>query len=315
MDQRIPEPIRPTLRDYISLVNQQLPGLMKAWFIEGSIALGGFNEHFSDIDFLVVLDRTATPAETESLRLIHKTIEKNYPQREFMGNYLPADAWSLFDGQSGSPLRYHHDILRPQRRFDLDSVEGWILKHHGIALIGPDPQSLPFTVDWNVIIRKMRENLNSYWADYTRRPHRIISLYSDWGIQWTVLGVLRQFYSFKENSITTKNKAGEYALTCMPTRWHRLIQEAIDIRECKETSAYRFRIMRAIDTINFVKYVIRICNASFIGSTQICGVKLTKFQTRPGCPPHLGASSLTFPDVGVCKKAYVLRLFQPHKSA
>jgi predicted nucleotidyltransferase len=264
MDQRIPEPVRPILQDYIALVNQRLPGLIKAWFIEGSIALEGFNEHFSDIDFLVVLDRTATSAEIESLRLIHKTIEKDYPKREIMGNYLPTDAWSLFNGQRESHLRYHRDILQPQKRFDLDSVEGWILKHHGIALIGPDPQSLRFTVDWNVIIRKMRGNLNSYWAGYTRRPNRIISLYSDWGIQWTVLGVLRQFYSFREDSITTKIEAGEYALTCMPTRWHRLIQEAIDIRECKPASAYRFRIMRVIDTINFVKYVIRICNASFI---------------------------------------------------
>jgi hypothetical protein len=74
MHPRIPEPIRPTLQDYVSLVNQQLAGLMKACFIEGSIALGGFNEHFSDIDFVAVLARAATPAEIDSLRLIHKTI-------------------------------------------------------------------------------------------------------------------------------------------------------------------------------------------------------------------------------------------------
>jgi hypothetical protein len=47
MHPRIPEPIRPTLQNYVSLVNQQVPGLVKACFIEGSIALGEFNEHFS----------------------------------------------------------------------------------------------------------------------------------------------------------------------------------------------------------------------------------------------------------------------------
>jgi hypothetical protein len=264
MHQRIPELIRPTLQDYISLVNQQLPALMKACFIEGSIALGEFNEHFSDIDFVAVLNRAATPAEIESLQLIHRTIEKCHPQWNMMGSYLQSDDWSHFDGQGELHLQYHHGILQPQKRFELNSVEGWILKHHGIALVGPDPQGLPFTVDWNVLIHKMRENLNSFWASYTRRPKRIIMLYSDWGIQWTVLGVLRQFYSFRENSITTKTKAGEYALTCMPSQWQRLIQEAISIRECKTTSAYRFRIVRAIDTINFLKYVIHICNASFI---------------------------------------------------
>jgi hypothetical protein len=53
----------------------------------------------------------------------------------------------------------------------------------------------------------------------------------------------------------------------------------------------------------------------FKGSTQICGIKLTKFQARPGCPPHPGARGLVFPDVGVCEKVVFLRLFQPHKSA
>ncbi len=88
MDQRIPEPIRPILQDYISLVAQRLPGLMQACFIEGSIALGGFNEHFSDIDFVAVLNRTVTPAEIESLSLIHRTVKKCHSQWKMMGSYL-----------------------------------------------------------------------------------------------------------------------------------------------------------------------------------------------------------------------------------
>jgi hypothetical protein len=88
-------------------------------------------------------------------------------------------------------------------------------------------------------------------------------MYSDWGIQWTVLGVLRKFYSFRENSITTKVKAGEYALTCLPACWHRLIREAINIREGKETSAYQLRIARTIEAVRFLKFIIQTCNATF----------------------------------------------------
>ena len=180
-----------------------------------------------------------------------------------MGSYLQSDSFCHFDDQGESHLNYHDGVLQPHRRFELNSVEGWILKRHGIAIIGPDPQGLPFTIDWNLLIHKMRENLNSYWASWTRRPLRIIMLFSDWGIQWAVLGVLRQFYSFRENTITTKTKAGEYALTCMPTRWHRLVQEAINIREGKATSAYRFRVVRTIEAASFLKYVIHTSNASF----------------------------------------------------
>jgi hypothetical protein len=108
---------------------------------------------------------------------------------------------------------------------------------------------------------QMHDNLNTYWAGYTRQPRRIITLLSDWGIQWTVLGVLRQVYFFRENGITTKTGAGVYALTCVPARWHRLIQEAINIREGHPARAFRFRVTRAAETVNFVKYIIHICNA------------------------------------------------------
>ncbi len=262
MDPRIPESIRPTIQDYISLVNQKLPGLIKACFIEGSIALGGFNERFSDIDFVAILSHAATPAEVDNLRHIHKTLEKNYPRWKMMGSYLQSDDLH-FDDQSESHLNYHDGALQPHRRFELNSVEGWILKQHGIAIIGSDPQGLPYTIDWDLLIHKMRENLNSYWASWTQRPGRIVILLSDWGIQWAVLGVLRQFYSFRENSITTKTKAGEYALTRMPIRWHRLIQEAINIREGKTAAAYQFRLARTIEAVSFLKYVIHTCNASF----------------------------------------------------
>ena len=67
MDQRIPEPIQPVLQNYLSLMNQQLPGVLQAFYVEGSIALGGFNERFSDIDFIASLTHQVTPAQIEAL--------------------------------------------------------------------------------------------------------------------------------------------------------------------------------------------------------------------------------------------------------
>lgn len=263
MNQRIPKPIQSILGDYISLVNQQLPGLMKAFYIEGSIALGGFNGHFSDIDFVAILNRRATPTEIDTLRNIHKVIEKSHPQWKMSGSYLQSDDSGRFDNKVEPNPYYHDGVLRLHGHFEFNWVEGWILKNHGIAIIGPEPQDLLFTIDWELLIKKMRENLNSYWVRWTKRPKRLVILFSDWGIQWAVLGVLRQFYSFRENTITTKTKAAEYSLTCVPTRWHRLIREAINIREGKKASAYRFRIVRTIEAVNFLKYIIQTCNASF----------------------------------------------------
>lgn len=249
MNQSIPEIIRPLLDEYLALTGQQLPTLLSAFYLEGSIALGGFNERLSDIDFIAILHREPTPAETETLRNIHAQIEKRWPRGKMSGSYLGADYVSH--------LHYHDGVLTRGGPFAVHSVEGWILKNHGITLLGVAPESI--SVDWDIIIKEMKHNLNTYWASWTRRPDRILVLLSDWGVQWAVLGVLRQFYSFREGSIVTKTQAGNYALTCLPSEWHPLIREAIQIREEGKRSGYFGRIGRMIHTVDFLKFVIESC--------------------------------------------------------
>ncbi|MBN1640275.1 MAG: DUF4111 domain-containing protein [Anaerolineae bacterium] len=277
MNPRIPEPVRPLLQAYLSMVGGKLPGLLYAFYLEGSIALGGFNERFSDIDFLAILDRPATPGEVDLLRSIHAAIDRRYPRRKMMGPYLQLSDLRRLDRRAAPHPACHDGVLRSGAQFELDSVEGWILAHHGITLLGPEPRELPLTVDWGEIVRKMRLNLNTYWARWVRRPDKMAIMLSDWGIQWTVLGVLRQFYSFREHTITTKVGAGRYALGCLPARWRPLIQEAIRIRDgngrplIQEAirirdgngrSLYRSRIVRAGHAVRFLRIMIDTCNAN-----------------------------------------------------
>jgi hypothetical protein len=264
MDLRIPKPIQPTLLHYLALMDQQLPDLLRAFYVEGSIALGGFNEHFSDIDFIATLHHQMLPPEIDALRNIHQIVTKNYPRWKLEGRYLPAHIFDQGDQRDEPNPHYHDGALHLNGHFELNSVEGWILKNHGIALVGPAPQELPFTIEWAALIMAIRQNLNSYWVQWTNRPTRLLMMLSDWGIQWAVLGVLRQFYSFRENTITTKVRAGEYALTCLPAHWHPLIQEALRIRAGQARSAYSYRPTRTIEAISFLKFIIQTCNANFI---------------------------------------------------
>lgn len=252
MSQSTPETIRPLLDEYLALTGKHLPSLFSGFYLEGSIALGGFNERLSDIDFIALFQREPTPAETETLRNIHAQIEKNWPRWKMSGSYLQPDFTSS--------LHYHDGVLTQHGPFTVNSVEGWILKNHGITLLGAAPQSLPIAPNWDIIVRDMKTNLNTYWASWTRQPDRMLTLLSDWGVQWAVLGVLRQFYSFRENSIVTKTQAGEYALKHLPTKWHPLIREAISIREDGKKSGYLGRIGRMVNAVNFLKFVIETCN-------------------------------------------------------
>lgn len=261
--QRIPERIRPTLESYISRTSAELPGLIGSFYLVGSIALDGFNEQYSDIDFVAVLNRAAHRPDLEKLSAIHQEIEKDFPKWKMSGCYLRNFDLGRFEGEIEAQPYYHDGKLHEKGHFEINSVTWWILKNHGIAVSGPEPADLPFQVDWDLLITRMKDNLNSYWLRWSNRVDGFLVLLSDWGIQWTVLGVLRQFYTFQKNAITTKTKAAEYTLTCLPNQWHSIIQEAIRIREGKKKSLYRSRIVRMLDAVKFLKYVIREINVKF----------------------------------------------------
>ena len=85
-------------------------------------------------------------------------------------------------------------------------------------------------------------------------------LLADYGIQWTVLGVLRQFYTLREHGIKSKIGAGEYGLQHMPPLWQPLIQEAINIRQHVQPSLFRSRVVRAVQARAFLQLIISACN-------------------------------------------------------
>jgi len=252
----IPDVVKPVLEAYITAIERELPGFMAACYLHGSIALGAFIAGDSDIDFITVISRRCTASDIEHLAAIHHAVEKTYARCPIEGSYLQ---WTDL-GQAGDEIEphphYHDGALDPFARNDLNTVTWWLLKNRGLALVGSDPRTLEFTVDSQMLIAYMGHNLNAYWRRYTREPARMAWLFTDYGIQWAVLGVLRQYYTFREDDIISKVGAGEYALQHLPQRWHRLIQEAINIRYRRNGSSYRSRIIRAVEAVQFLKYVM-----------------------------------------------------------
>ena len=251
MNPRIPQLIQPVLENYLQLVNEHVPKLIDGFYIVGSIALDEFNEKFSDIDFVAVLSHKATEMETRELDRIHKTIRHNFPDWKLEGCYFQYKDLGCLGADLEAYPYYQDGKLAVGNHFEANSVTWWTLKNHGIAIIGDPARDLNFTVDWNVLIDRMKENLNSYWLSWTKRVDHRLRLLSDWGIQWAVLGVLRQYYTFKENSITTKVRAGGFGLNNLPAQWHPIIQEAINIRIGKKSFNYRSRIVRMKDASVF----------------------------------------------------------------
>lgn len=257
---QIPKVIQPMMQAYLDLLNRELPNLVEAVYLHGSIALDAFDERQSDIDTIAVISRPAHESDIQKLGQIHKTIASQYPRWLLEVSYLQAADL----GQSESAIKphptYHDNVLDPAGHFDVSPVTWWLLKNKGIAVLGADPQNLPYTVDWPTLIADMKHNLNTYWASFTYQPSRMIRLLVDDGVSWTVLGVLRQYYTFQENDITSKVGAGEYGLKVLPAEWHPLLQDALDIRQGRKPRGYSSRFTRAYAVVRFVRYIVEESN-------------------------------------------------------
>lgn len=258
----IPQPVQPVLHEYLRLVHDAVPELLVAFYLHGSLALDAFTPGLSDIDFIAITSRRCSANDLATLRAVHQRLTQRYPKTPLEGSYLQwPDLGQLEDTIPPHP-HIHDGILHPSGYHDINSVTWWILKYRGIAVIGPPPDQLDIYVDLAELIVKMRHNLNTYWASFTTNPRRMAWLLDDYGIQWAVLGVLRQFYTFREQAITSKIGAGEYGLQHVPVHWHGLIQEAINIRMGGQPSLYQSRVVRAIMARAFLQLIITACNTN-----------------------------------------------------
>jgi hypothetical protein len=259
MDQRIPPATRPLLTEYLAALKRELPGFVSACYIHGSIALDAFHQAKSDIDFIAVISRRATAQDIGKLKRIHRDIKQTHPGWALEGGYLqPEDLGGTEESVTPFPF-YHDGRFNSAGHFDLNDITWWVLKHHGITLLGSPAQELPYNVDWDLLIKRMGQNLNTYWKSWTTSPRKMADMLEDEGVEWAVLGVLRQFYTFRERDITSKTGAGLYALDHVPETWHKIVREALRIRDGKEGTFYPAAPRRALITVGFLRYVIREC--------------------------------------------------------
>lgn len=261
MNRKIPTGIQDLLRDFIQQINSEKPDLIQGFYVYGSLALGAYDSQKSDVDFIALLTRRCTGDDLLTLKNAHTYLSQKYPNTQLDGSYLQACDIGKLNDDLG-PYPYFDGAFHKFGHYDVNLITWWTLKHHGICVYGDGFHSDTITVDWQILIEAMHDNLNSYWQDWASNPEKHQLLFLDGAIEWVVLGILRQYYSFKESSITSKIGAGEYALTHLAEEWHRLIKDALHIRQ-KQSSIYHDKLLRQELAKEFLQFIIAECNIIF----------------------------------------------------
>ncbi len=275
---RIPDSIQKVLTLFIDKCNKELPGLLEGMYLHGSIAIDAYLEGQSDIDFVAVTSRKLTSDDAARLKDIHLNLAETCKKPQLDGLYvqssnLAAEGYFYNEGTFG---KAGHDT----------PVTWWLLKNKGITILGPAANELLIDVTTEDLTVYVRKNMNDYWATRVaameQRKEELIAYpvqQVETEMEWTVLGLLRQFYTLEEEDIISKLAAGEYGLRELGTKWHKLIQEAINIRQGNPERNFTKNEERVHATIEFAKELISSCSSNETTKSQ---VKLEAYQ-----PEHL----------------------------
>jgi len=265
----VPIIVNEVLNDYIDLMNEHLPNVLEGVYIHGSIALNAYVNGSSDIDFITVTNRRLVDGDAKILTEIHKTVAEKHKNIDMDGVYILWGDLGKVTKEEPIFLVYNGGELNFEAY--ISPITWWIVKKNGINVVGPDRTSLSIDINTSEITKYVIENMNSYWASRIQRMENsideLINFPSDvinQEIEWTVLGLLRQYFTLKEHDITSKLGAGEYALQHVPAEWHKIIKEAINIRIDVKENLFTTNQERIDATLAFSTYIINYCNNHLI---------------------------------------------------
>ena len=202
----IPIIVKTVLDEYITLFHERLPNTLEGFYLQGSIALDAYVEDSSDLDFIAIINRRLSVEEVEILTEIHSAIASNYPKPEMDGVYMMWKDIGILEADVNNYPYYNGGQLSYGAYFN--AITWWILKTNGISVLGPQPTALNFEIESQHLVEYVVENMNTYWvgriAKIEHAMEKMLQFTAeeiDVEIEWSVLGLLRQYYTLKEHGI------------------------------------------------------------------------------------------------------------------
>lgn len=256
---------------YLEAMDAEAPGLIEGLYLTGSVALGDFRPHASDIDFVAVTSKPLDQVATAAVARAHTRLRKQFPRPVFEGVYV------TWDALASDPARCGHDL-----------VTWHTLARHGVAVRGPNRADLNVWTNAEALAEWTIENLDVYWGPLLARARRFgtrwnLMAMTTYGAVWIVLGVTRLHYTLATGEIGSKENAGHYSLRTFPEEWHRVIQESLRLRQSGRASPdltgvlrglldreslYRSPFARRRDVLAFGEMVILDAKAGFPGPAR-----------------------------------------------
>ena len=217
------------LRELVGSVRQILHDDFVGAYLQGSFAVGDFDEH-SDVDFAIVIDRDLSNSQLQDLQSMHKRIFNLDSEwaRHLEGSYFPAAIIRDYN-RSGSDLWYldnGSNILVRSNHCNKTVVK-WILREKGVVLSGPDPSVLIDPIPVGILRRAILVSINESGREILTNMDEYNNRFYQ---TFIVLQYCRKLHNLHAGEIGSKRSGAAWAKRHMDRSWADLIDRAWDGR-------------------------------------------------------------------------------------
>lgn len=244
--------VNAVLRELLSNVQAILGDNFLGMYLHGSLALGDFTPHRSDIDFLVVTHEELSPDLVSALRAMHERIAADDPRwgPELEGSYIPQHTLRRYDPSNALHPHIERGESLAVEQHETDSViQRHIVHEHGVVLAGPPPHTLIDPISPDDLRQALVNLVRVWWAPMLNDPFRLRHS----GYQaYAVLTMCRILYTLRHGTIVSKPTAARWAQQADAKPWSALIERALTWQDAGEKGEVE-------ETVGLIGYVVERC--------------------------------------------------------
>ena len=247
---------------FLSYADEEAPGLVRGLYLTGSVALGDFRPHTSDVDFVIVTDRRLDTDEQELLRRAHSRTRAEMPRPQFNGIHLTWKDLTQPAEACGPVASVIAGRFKARAQHDVNPVTWHVLAAQGVTVRGPHPLELDVWDEPESLRAWALGSLEEQWRRWREKAGRLVTprglaALGSLAPSWSVLSVSRLHFTLKTGEITSKSGAGLYALHAFPQRWQRIVNECLRVRrDVNRPSLYESALARRRAALDYIEMVL-----------------------------------------------------------
>jgi predicted nucleotidyltransferase len=237
-------------------IGRALGDELVAVYLQGSFAVGGFDEH-SDVDFVVAVRDELPEPSVEALQAVHaETYDLNCEWAKHLeGSYFPIDVLRSC-GRRGEALWYleHGDRSLVRSDHCNTAVVRATVREHGVVLKGPAPVELIDPIPVELLRQEISDAMYEWGEEILNDPDRFRNRFYQ---SFIVLSYCRMLHDLQAGEVGSKRAGAEWAKRSLDPSWTDLIDDTWDgrpdpaakVREDPDPEAFA-------RTLEFVRYAI-----------------------------------------------------------